>query len=72
MPIESGDSWFAPKCIEVQPGGEMAYGGRALLWCGGFTAYQATANYECYTPNPGVRQAAQTLLVERETTQICS
>ena len=21
MPIEHGDSWFSPKCIEVQPQG---------------------------------------------------
>ena len=38
MPIEHGDSWFSPKCIEVQPHIGAA-GGRALLACGGFTAY---------------------------------
>jgi hypothetical protein len=46
MPIERGDSSFSPKCIEVQPW-IVAAGGRALLLCGGFTAYQATANSEC-------------------------
>ena len=43
--------------------------GRALLLCGGFTTYQATANCECVHGIPGVRQLAQTLIVERETTQ---
>jgi hypothetical protein len=71
MPIESGDSWFSPKCIEVQPV-EAAARGRALLLCGGFTAYQATANSECGQWTHGVRQSAQTLIVERETTQTCS
>ncbi len=29
MPIELGDSWFSPKCIEVQPQ-MFASGGKAL------------------------------------------
>ncbi len=29
MPTERGDSWFSPKCIEVQPRRECP-GGRAL------------------------------------------
>ena len=45
--------------------------GRALLLCGGFTAYQATANSECSQPAAGVRQWAQTFIVKRETTQTC-
>ena len=56
MPIESGDSWFSPKCIEVQPGSKRARGGRALLSCGGVTAYQRTANCECPQHAPGVRR----------------
>ena len=71
MPIESGDSWFSPKCIEVQPA-VGARGGRALVWCGGFTACQTTPNCECRAVARGVRRAAQTLYVERETTQTCS
>jgi hypothetical protein len=71
MPIERGDSWFSPKCIEVQPG-EVRIGGRALLLRGGFTAYQATANYECRSGAPGVRRRAPTSVVKRETTQTCS
>ena len=43
--------------------------GRALLLCGGFTAYQATANSECDQLTTGVRQWAQTFIVKRETTQ---
>ena len=34
MPNEPGDSWFSPKCIEVQPQ-VMSYGGRALDGLGG-------------------------------------
>ena len=71
MPIESGDSWFSPKCIEVQPARYGTARGRALLLCGGFTAYQATANSECIERRPGVRQWAQTFIVKRETTQTC-
>ena len=34
MPIEPGDSWFSPKCIEVQPQ-VLVNGGRALDGLGG-------------------------------------
>ena len=34
MPNEPGDSWFSPKCIEVQPQ-MFANGGRALDGLGG-------------------------------------
>jgi len=70
MPIERGDSWFSPKCIEVQPRSGAACG-RARLLCGGFTAYQATTNCEWTPPTPGVRPWAQTFMVKRETTQTC-
>ena len=79
----SDELWVGVKCqsnaeiagsprnaLRCSPGFEAA-GGRALLLCGGFTAYQATANSECVQPIPGVRRAAQTLYVERETTQTC-
>ena len=36
MPIEPGDSWFSPKCIEVQPR-MFASGGRALNGLGALT-----------------------------------
>ena len=41
MPTERGDSWFSPKCIEVQPGGTRA-GGRALDGLGA----------KCWLPTP--------------------
>ncbi len=47
MPIEHGDSWFSPKCIEVQPRTHTAAGGRALVGRGGFTAYQLRLTCEC-------------------------
>ena len=50
MPNEHGDSWFSPKCIEVQPATVMDGGGRALLRRGGFTAYQLAANCEYRHP----------------------
>ena len=34
MPIEPGDSWFSPKCIEVQPQ-VIVNGGKALDGLGG-------------------------------------
>jgi hypothetical protein len=42
MPIERGDSWFSPKCIEVQPRGRNADGGRALDGLGA----------KCWLPTP--------------------
>ena len=45
MPIELGDSWFSPKCIEVQPRA-LSYAGRALDGLGGkkLTKLNQTAN----------------------------
>ena len=34
MPTEPGDSWFSPKCIEVQPQ-RFSRGGKALNGLGG-------------------------------------
>jgi hypothetical protein len=72
MPIEHGDSWFSPKCIEVQPGLNTAVGGRALFTCGGFTAYQWLANCECQQQTPGVRRRVRMSVVKRATTQTAS
>ena len=41
MPNEHGDSWFSPKCIEVQPSVEYS-GGRELHGLGA----------KCWLPNP--------------------
>ena len=43
--IEYGDSWFSPKCIEVQPV-ELSYGGRALTGQGGRKTYRVQSNSE--------------------------
>ncbi len=55
----SDDLWVGVKCqsnVEIAGSprnalrcsrGTTAGGGRALLLCGGFTAYQMTANSEC-------------------------
>ena len=72
MPIEHGDSWFSPKCIEVQPECFGAVGGRALLACGGFTAYQWPANCECPQRALGVRRRVRMSVVKRATTQTAS
>ena len=50
--IESRDSWFSPKCIEVQPR-VVAAGGRALFGLGGLTVYQTQANSEYRQAQPG-------------------
>ena len=53
MPIEPGDSWFSPKCMEVQPLRFLACpGGKALDGCGAVCGYQAQPNPEC----PGEEQ----------------
>jgi hypothetical protein len=80
----SDELWIGVKCqskaeiagsprnaLRCSPGAG-ANRGRALLLCGGFTAYQPTANSECGSLTPGVRQSAQTLIVKRETTQTSS
>ena len=80
----SDELWIGVKCqsnVEIarSPRNVLRYSrgfaaarGRALLLCGGFTAYQATANCECVQLGHGVRQWAQTFIVKRETTQTCS
>ena len=79
----SDELWVGVKCqsnVEIARSprnalrcsrGLAAIGGRALLLCGGFTAYQATANCECLWPAPRVRRRVRTSVVERETTQTC-
>ena len=52
MPIEPGDSWFSPKCIEVQPHG-FRHGGRALNRRGALPGYQTQSNSEGLDVNRG-------------------
>ena len=51
MPSEPGDSWFSPKCIEVQPQG-ISLGGRALDGLGGekLTKLNQTTNAKALNP----------------------
>ena len=46
MPIEPRDSWFSPKCIEVQPY-VFRRGGRALDGRGALPGYRSQPNSEC-------------------------
>jgi hypothetical protein len=63
----AGSPRNALRCSPVERAGR----GRALVLCGGFTAYQATSNSECFQPRAGVRRWALTFIVKRETTQTC-
>ena len=71
MPNELGDSWFSPKCIEVQPQG-LSYGGRALDGLGGeyLTKLNQTTNAIACTL--GVRLWGLSFTVEREIAQTIS
>jgi hypothetical protein len=80
----SDELWVGVKCqsnVEIARSprnvlrysrGLAALGGRALLLCGGFTAYQATTNCECRGTSPRVRQRVRISVVERETAQTAS
>src|SRR6202043_2025727 len=48
MPIERGDSWFSPKCIEVQPPGVSIVEGEGCMGQGPGAGYQSQANCECH------------------------
>ncbi len=71
MPIEPGDSWFSPKCIEVQPW-EIANGGRALDGLGGEYLTNSNQTTNAISQIPGVRQWGISSIVERETAQTIS
>ena len=52
MPIERRDSWFSPKCIEVQRL-KLFYGGRALNGLGVLPDYRTQPNSEYHKIEPG-------------------
>lgn len=52
MPIERRDSWFSPKCIEVQRL-ELFHGGRALNGLGVLPDYRTQPNSEYHEIEPG-------------------
>ena len=60
MPIEPGDSWFSPKCIEVQPH-VFRLGGRALNGLGALPGYQSQSNSECRDVKRGSETAGDKL-----------
>jgi hypothetical protein len=69
MPIELGDSWFSPKCIEVQPLA-LPPGGRALDGCGASQGLPSSTKLRmpgwC---SQGVRRWGISFIVKRETAQ---
>jgi hypothetical protein len=52
MPNELGDSWFSPKCIEVQPQ-VLVSGGRALDGLGGEYLTNSNQTTNATNPEPG-------------------
>ena len=71
MPIEPGDSWFSPKCIEVQPQ-VLVNGGRALDGLGGEYLTNSNQTMNAISQNLGVRLWGISSIVERETAQTIS
>ena len=71
MPNEPGDSWFSPKCIEVQPQ-TIVSGGRALDGLGGKTLTNSNQTMNATNRNLGVRLRGISFVVERETAQTIS
>src|SRR5205807_1432525 len=47
MPIERGDSWFSPKCIEVQPREKTILEVEHWMGSGPSAGYQPQPNCEC-------------------------
>jgi hypothetical protein len=68
MLIEPGDSWFSPKCIEVQPQ-RMSFGGRALDELGGITLTKLNQTTNAKRLILGVSPWGINFTDERETTQ---
>ena len=71
MPSEPGNSWFSPKCIEVQPQ-EVSCGGRALDELGGEYLTKLNQTTNAITGILGVRLRGISFVVERETAQTIS
>ncbi len=71
MPIEPGDSWFSPKCIEVQPRA-VAPAGRALDGVGWRKPTDINQTANGGAPSPGVRLWGISSIVERGTAQTAS
>ena len=73
MPSEPGDSWFSPKCIEVQPRRGRVWEVKRWLGSGPSAGYQPQPNWECPHPKEScVRRRGLSFVVKRETAQIIS
>jgi hypothetical protein len=68
MPIELGDSWFSPKCIEVQPQ-TLSFGGRALDGLGGLSLTKPNQTTNAKRFRLGVSPWGINFTDKRETTQ---
>src|SRR5437016_10962343 len=66
MPIEPGDSWFSPKCIEVQPRGRVLWEVEPWLGSGPSAGYQPQPNCECPETCSHVRETAGAKLRRRK------
>ncbi len=60
MPIEPGDSWFSPKCIEVQPQ-VIVNGGKALDGLGGEKLINSNQTMNAINLKPGSETAGDKL-----------
>jgi hypothetical protein len=60
MPNEPGDSWFSPKCIEVQPQA-LVNGGRALDGLGGEYLTKSNQTTNSINREPGSETAGDKL-----------
>ncbi len=71
MPNEPGNSWFSPKCIEVQPQ-ELVNGGKALDGLGGEYLTNSNQTGNAINRILGVGLRGISSVVERETAQTIS
>ena len=71
MPNEPGNSWFSPKCIEVQPQ-VLVNGGRALDGLGGRNPVNSNQTTNAINFILGVGLRGISSVVERETAQTIS
>ena len=71
MPNEPGNSWFSPKCIEVQPQ-ELVNGGKALDGLGGEYLTNSNQTGNAINRILGVGLWEISSIVERETAQTIS
>ncbi len=71
MPNEPGDSWFSPKCIEVQPQ-MLADGGKALDGLEGKKLIKSNQTGNAISLSLGVSLCGISRMDERETAQTIS